>query len=434
MLIESAKTRVLRVLVISIGIGSIIFTLLGLGGILEQHAWLDQRYSFAAYLLFCGIPPVLALAAPRAPVRVLRAVCGVHAISALVLLALWYPSLTGTFDSSSSVPWLTNTIAVATCTAAIAFPALGAWIYLAAVAIVAGALRFALLANGDASMPIQDAIMLSLFSIVMVSLVQLTLRAGRQQDEALRVAQAEAQSSGASETLERQRTRYQEFTRDGVLATLRAATAISVAGPTTSHDEIQASAHRALRKMDELRAESPVGTALSTDEFQALLRRSMANAGAGTVPLGITVSDQRDERILIPADVADGLAEALTEAVRNSMQHAAVSDKRPVLRRVRVAVTATGIDIAVSDDGRGFSLRRIALDRFGVRIGILQRVNSLPGASATITSGSRDGTTVSLTWTAREWAAAAAAADTAPSTPASHAPASHHTEAANHAR
>jgi len=409
MLIESAQTRVLRVLVVSIGIGSVIFTLLGLGGIVEQHSWLDERFAIAAYLLFCGIPPLLALVAGRAPVRLLRIVSGVHAVMALVLLALWYPALAPGFESTTSVPWLTNTIAVATCTAAIAFPAIGAWIYLAVVAVVAGVLRFALLATGDASTPIQDAIMLSLFSIVMVSLVQLTLRSGRQQDDTLLAAQAEAQASGADETLERQRTRYQEFTRDGVLATLRAASSISAVGQAVNQEQVQASAHQALLKMDELRGENPIGSVLSTDEFQALLRRAMASADAGTVPLGITVSDQRDARILIPSDVADGLGEALTEAVRNSLQHAAPANNRPVLRRVRAAITATGIEMVVNDDGRGFSLRRVNLDRFGVRIGILQRVNALPGARASVISGRREGTTVFLSWNAREWSEATAA-------------------------
>lgn len=414
MLIESAHTRVLRVLVISIGIGSVIFTLLGVGGIIEQHSWLDERFAIAAYLLFCAIPPLLALVASRAPVRVLRIASGVHAVTALVLLALWYPALAPGFTSTTSVPWLTNTIAVATCTAAIAFPAIGAWIYLAVVAVVAGVLRFALLATGDASTPIQDAIMLSLFSIVMVSLVQLTLRSGRQQDDALREAQAEAQASGANETLERQRTRYQEFTQDGVLATLRAASSVEAFGQGIDPQQIQYSAHQALLKMDELRGENATGSALTTDEFQTLLKGAMAGADAGAVPLGITVADQRETRILIPNDVADGLGEALAEAVRNSLQHASRANNRPVLRRVRAAITVTGVEIVVSDDGRGFSLQRIALDRFGVRVGILQRVNALPGARASVISGRREGTTVFLSWNARQWAESTGSTLTAP--------------------
>jgi len=410
MLIESAHTRVLRVLVTSIGIGSVIFTLLGLGGIVEQHSWLDERFAIAAYVLFCAVPPVLALVASRAPVRFLRVASGVHAIAALLLLALWYPALGDGFTSTTSVPWLTNTIAVATCTAAIAFPAIGAWIYLGVVAVTAGVLRFSLLATGDASTPIQDAIMLTLFSIVMMSLVQLTLRSGRQQDDTLLASQAEAKASGATETLERQRTRYQEFTRDGVLATLRAASAV---GAAASHDQIQASAHQALLKMNDLRSENATGSMLSTDEFQALLGRAMADADAGSVSLGITVSDPR---IVIPGDVADGLGEALSEAVRNSLQHASTANGRPVLRRVRASITSTGVEIVVNDDGRGFSLRRINLDRFGVRIGILQRVNALPGARASVISGRREGTTVFLSWNARQWSEATSASAPTPIT------------------
>jgi len=75
-----------------------------------------------------------------------------------------------------------------------------------------------------------------------------------------------------------------------------------------------------------------------------------------------------------------------------------------VHRFVRSVFSATGIEVIVADDGRGFAARRVGLDRLGVRLSILQRVNSQPGGIATVRSARGHGTTVTLTWAADEGA------------------------------
>jgi signal transduction histidine kinase len=60
------------------------------------------------------------------------------------------------------------------------------------------------------------------------------------------------------------------------------------------------------------------------------------------------------------------------------------------------------VRIEVKDDGKGFDQRRIGADRLGVRISILRRVNSLPGAFAHVQSSRRHGTTVTLGWNSLE--------------------------------
>ena len=389
MAIEGAYDRVLRILVLSIGIGSAIFTLLGLAAMIEQHPTLDPVFSYPAYVLFCALPPALAVVALRVPVPLLRVLAGVHALSGVVILLFWYPLSTPGSVPTESVPWIMNTIAVASCTGAIALPALWSWIYLAAVSVGSGFLRFQLLGSDDLLTPFQDALMIALFGVVMVTLVQLTLRSGRAQDAASLEAQFEAAATGAAETAERQRARYQEFTRNDVIATLHDA---SINGPDAAATGARAAL--ALAKMDEFRNDYPTPSVLDPEEFEALLRTEEL----ADVPIGFTVASQRDGRILIPADVADALAEAFAEAVRNSVRHAGAASDRPVLRRARVNVSAGGVEIEVSDDGRGFAVSRMPLDRFGVRVGILQRVNALDGGTATVESSARGGTTVRLAW------------------------------------
>ena len=86
--LPSALDRVTRTLIVSIGIGSVLFTLLGLPTIIRQHSTLQPVFSIAAVVLFCGLPPVMALLSFRVEVPVLRVLAGVHAVVTLVLLAL----------------------------------------------------------------------------------------------------------------------------------------------------------------------------------------------------------------------------------------------------------------------------------------------------------------------------------------------------------
>jgi len=106
------------------------------------------------------------------------------------------------------------------------------------------------------------------------------------------------------------------------------------------------------------------------------------------------------DTVVIPSDIGDALTEALAEAIRNSIKHAGWSDGRPVRRTAFATFDATGVEILVNDDGKGFVAHRIGLDRLGIRVSILKRVNSQPGGRATVTSSRGAGTTVSLTWRA----------------------------------
>ena len=91
--IESAFDRIFRVLVVSIGLGSLIFTVLGLPSIIEQYPSLDPSYSLLLIVVYCGLPLALGALAYRLPVRTLRIGALVHAASTLVLIAAWVPAM-----------------------------------------------------------------------------------------------------------------------------------------------------------------------------------------------------------------------------------------------------------------------------------------------------------------------------------------------------
>jgi hypothetical protein len=321
----------------------------------------------------------------------------VHAVSAFVFLALWVPSVTDDYIPGDPEPWLMTVVSVAACSAALVLPYVPAWGFLLVVSAVSGVVRYVGYRSHDASVAFQDAIMIALFSGVMVSLIQLSLRAGHEQDLASIAAQEAAADATAAEVLERQRTRYHAFTHDDVLATLNSAARDA---PGTS-SVVRTSARHALEKMDEFTLGGSTNPTVTAIELEHLMRATAAGTGVEIAPARMT---RGAERLRIPADVGDAIVEAMGEALRNSVRHAGWPDGRTVTRSVRTTFSDAGIEVIVADNGRGFASRRVGLDRLGVRLSILQRVNSQPGGIATVRSARGHGTTVTLTWATDEGA------------------------------
>lgn len=391
---RSAFDRVVRTLVFSVGLGGVLFSLLGLGGMVEQYQYLAEGYSITLMAVYCGLPLLMAAIAFQASPTLLRGLAGAHATSAVILLGLWVPAMgRETTLPDAQMPWLINVITVAACMAAIALPFLSAWVYLFSLATLVGFVRYVTYGGGDASVAFQDAVMMVLLSGFMVALLQLSLRAGREQDAAAQLARTAAAENAASETLERQRTRYHAFTHDDVLATLLSA---SQDGPRPS-EITRRSAQRTLEKLDQFRRDLPVPTYITLAELDAHLRTA---AKAANFHLNSSLTADGSVDLDIPVEAADALTEALAEAMRNSNRHGGWADGRPVHREAHASVRDTTVQISVTDDGRGFNPKRVSIDRLGVRLSILQRVNSQPGGQASIRAAKGMGTTVQLRWTA----------------------------------
>lgn len=393
MLKRSAFDRSVRSIVLSVGVGSVVFTLLGLPAIIEQYAYLAEGYAITAIAVFCGLPPLMAILSFQVPTTALRALAGAHSVSGVIFLALWVPAMTVRVLPDSQIPWIINIITVATCMASVAMPFLAAWIYLFLMATISGFVRFLAYGGGDASVAFQDSVMIVLISGFFLALLQLVQRAGREQDDAALIAQKAAAETAANETLERQRTRYHAFTHDDVLATLLAA---SHDGATPS-EVTRRSAQRTLEKMDQFRLDLTVPSYLTVAELETHLRTAARSAKVA-LRSSLTLTGESD--LKIPVEAADALTEAATEAMRNSVRHGTWTDGRAVQREARATVENSTIEIVISDDGRGFNPNRIGIDRLGVRLSILERVNSQPGGHAEVRSSKGAGATVRLTWSA----------------------------------
>ncbi|GAA1391755.1 ATP-binding protein [Luteococcus peritonei] len=94
----------------------------------------------------------------------------------------------------------------------------------------------------------------------------------------------------------------------------------------------------------------------------------------------------------VPAVVAAALAAATREAVGNVTRHA-----RARTCLVHVARLEQGVQVDISDDGRGFDPHRVPISRLGIRRSMVQRMEDI-GGQATVTSTPGDGTRISLRW------------------------------------
>jgi signal transduction histidine kinase len=389
-IMQSASDRVTRILIVSIGIGSVLFTVLGVPSIIEQHAFLNPIYSFTVIAVFSGLPPVLALLAFSVPVRVLKVFMGAHALATLVFLVLWVPMMQQGALAGGGLPWIINTIAVASSAAAIALPFIGAWVYMVLVTALSGVVRYLTYGSADPLQAIQDSIMIFLLSGFMMALMQLTLRAGREQDAAAALEREAAVQSGQQAALERRRSRYNAATRDEVVAALELASRNTL----DSREQARASATLTLHKLETGETMAPLVMTMPLDELDKNLRTA-------AVAAGISYAFSRgadDDDFEVPIEVADAFVGAMTEAMENSNTYGNHRGLRTTVRTVRASRTDEGIEVVIKDDGPGFNPSRVGVDRLGMRLNILERMGAQPGGSARIDSVRGRGTTVTLEW------------------------------------
>ena len=97
---------------------------------------------------------------------------------------------------------------------------------------------------------------------------------------------------------------------------------------------------------------------------------------------------------LVPQEVAAAFAEATSEAIRNSLEHAG---SHLVTRSVTVDMGPETITIEIVDDGAGFDPAVVPEDRLGIAVSIRGRLAAV-GGEADIESTRATGTRVTLRW------------------------------------
>ena len=193
---------------------------------------------------------------------------------------------------------------------------------------------------------------------------------------------AQAVELAARQASTRAQHEANSFIHDHILSAL-----IAVANGLPDRAALRGSARQAL---DSLSAGMAVASPVTAS--------TLLNDVAGGV--GVMAGDIRTDVVLsgeheIPPEVAQAIAEATLEAVRNSLRHA--GDDAVVTRTVTLTSDACGITVEVNDNGRGFDPAAAGRGRHGVSGSIIARMQDV-GGRATVDSAPGEGACITLRW------------------------------------
>lgn len=193
---------------------------------------------------------------------------------------------------------------------------------------------------------------------------------------------AQAVELAARQASTRAQHEANSFIHDHILSAL-----IAVANGLPDRAALRGSARQAL---DSLSAGMAVASPVTAS--------TLLNDVAGGV--GVMAGDIRTDVVFareheIPPEVAQAIAEATLEAVRNSLRHA--GDDAVVTRTVTLTSDACGITVEVNDNGRGFDPAAAGRGRHGVSGSIIARMQDV-GGRATISSAPGEGACITLRW------------------------------------
>jgi signal transduction histidine kinase len=379
----AALDRVTRTMTLALGVGTVVFSLLSVGGFIAQFGSFSPIWSWGV-VLTTFIPPLVAAALSGVlTARTLRTLLGVAAVGHLGGLLFLVPAITtptGTVPPELAAPWVLGISAIGTCAAAVAWRPLVAWLYLAACIVTLGADRVLASSESLLQIAVQDALYTMLFDAIFAALAIATARAGRALDAAADRAIVETRAAAATEAAARERSRIEALVHDSVLVALLA----SARGAPRAAQE----ARQAIERLDDV-AELSSPTQVAT---QAWIWR-LQSLATDLAPAARFSHEQSGAPESIPGDVAAAMLEAAAEAIRNSVQHAG-----PAARAVHVRATGDVVEVTILDDGIGFEPSRVDAARLGVAVSILDRMKSLSGGGGTVVSRPGVGTRVALVW------------------------------------
>ncbi|GAB0108409.1 hypothetical protein JMUB6875_74250 [Nocardia sp. JMUB6875] len=385
----AAYDRIMRRLGISIGIAGVIVGCVELPEVAEQGRHAPAWWSITALVLAFGWYPVISIVSALSGPRATRFVCGCAAVSFLGALAS-IPFGVELHSVDGTTVWPYRVTALAVTAAVLAWPTrlTVAYLLLAATSAAAATVYTvpALTAQHVAENFLRSAGLAALFVWCGTAVTGAAARVDRESAIASRRAAAQA----AAQARDREHARFAALTHDAVLSTLLEA---SRAG--TASDVLQRQAERTLEQLDEYRGEERDPDLLDARSAVLFLRAAVHEINPGVRFATRTWPGFDDLRM--PVHSASTIAAALSEAVRNSLRHAAVPG-REVRRTVTATVSAGSIRIAFTDDGAGFDLSAVTADRLGISMSILGRMRQLAGGSAFVESQPGEGTTVTLVW------------------------------------
>lgn len=385
---RQAETRVLRAIVINFGVSTIVFLFLTIGSIVEEWPFVSPAWSVIAVAVIFGAPPVIAAASAFVGPTVIKRLLGAYAAASLLITVGYVVALGGEPMPFALSPWPLTIIALATVPAALAWNDRAALGYLIAYSAAVAIVRYLAGDEPLVHVAVQDAIFSFTLAGLFTVLAVVTMRSATALDAAAAAARDTAVRRAGIESRQREQARLDALLHDDVMSTLYYA--------STGAPELEAAVRRqAAHALAELRkGEDAAETTVDIDSFTSRLR-SVALTGASGSDATFAVVGHRESPVSTVVDAA--FAEAASEAVRNSIQHAG-RDGREVSRATTLTLSESGILLSIEDDGVGFEARDVRPHRLGILVSIRGRMNAVPGGAARIESSPGRGVLVELEW------------------------------------
>lgn len=318
--------------------------------------------------------------------RFVRAAMVTFAMVFLVVLVSWPFAVTHPSEAS---PWLYYLITIATAMAALGLPLGWAAGYLVVIPIVYAVIR--LTDAGGGLSPFRVTLD-SLYAFILggaILIIAVVLRAAASGVDRAQAAALEGYALAVrAHAMEAERVRVDAIVHDSVLTTLL------YAARADTPEAQRLAANMATNAIGHLRDAALVspddGTTVRVSAVAVRTREAIEELEGG-----FDVSSSRLGTRSIPAAAAEAAGAAAVQAAVNSVNHAGEGSTRTV----RMTAWQGGIQIIVSDDGRGFDPQHVPAERLGVRNSIIERMANV-GGRAEVVSSPGAGTTVTIRWPA----------------------------------
>lgn len=233
---------------------------------------------------------------------------------------------------------------------------------------------------------LQEAATSFIFSATFVALVIGLRYEASKVDSANQEAAEAAVELARVDAIERERGRVDALVHDSVLTTLL------VAANAHSPEQRQAAmqlATEAIAKLNEAKSSDlDLPKTISVSSLFSALEQAAGRAASDLVVHLEGASDGA-----VPSEVAAAISEATIQSVTNSVQHAGTVSKRELFLRG----SSKGFKVVIKDNGRGFRPSRIPKNRLGVRLSVINRVESV-GGRVFFDTKPGEGTSVILEW------------------------------------
>lgn len=327
--------------------------------------------------------------------RVFFAYTTVVAASILALPMAW------TGDPLPQNPWISGFIILAVGAAAVLWSPMAAILYMLLIEFVYAVVASQMITvNPTAESWVGVGLSRIVFSLMLIMIITVGKRGVERMDLNYAEALSETLAMRRSRSETEDQERIDRLIHDNVMAALLDAS------------RSQGVLHRrtrqlAARALDVLAEESSRSTGAHTvmvhdlmDELMDSLapwrsRVRFTNLRAPMRPVG-------EPRVFVPAYVAHGLTQAVTEAVSNSARHSGcevttVSMEGEMCEPSAINPEGFCLRFTITDDGRGFNYHDVPNRRLGVRVSIMENLDAIGGRVQLDTAPGR-GTRVSLVW------------------------------------